>query len=214
MKRNVSSACPTLCTRIGFIQQEWELSREKQTFLKKICCLVSIKQAVTPRTTISSANLPVRVGTEIMLCSKPQLSASHVLVRSLPIGEFVSTGGAPPTQSTRKQSIGQMRFRPTNAQNGWRGNMVETKSTSSPVRKYEPVINTAQWLLELARWASRYVFLKLKSFEKVEIVCHYEIHTSKGSCFNFLTPAFRQVIDICASCILWRWVTQLNALVG
>ena len=111
-----------------------------------------IKQAVTPRTTISSANLPVRVGTEIMLCSKPQLSASHVLVRSLPIGEFVSTGGAPPTQSnSRKQSIGQMRFRPTNAQNGWRGNMVETKSRSSPVRKYEPVINTAQWLLELAR---------------------------------------------------------------
>ena len=42
------------------------------------------KQAVTPRTTISSANLPVRVGTEIMLCSKPQLSASHVLVRGLP----------------------------------------------------------------------------------------------------------------------------------
>ena len=111
-----------------------------------------IKQAVTPRTTISSANLPVRVGTEIMLCSKPQLSASHVLVRSLPIGEFVSTGGAPPTQSnSRKQSIGQMRFRPTNAQNGWRGNMVETKSRSCPVRKYEPVINTAQWLLELAR---------------------------------------------------------------
>ena len=53
----------------------------------------------------------------MMLCSKPQLSASHVLVHSLPIGEFVSTNGAPPTQSnSRKQSIGQMRFRSTNAQ--------------------------------------------------------------------------------------------------
>ena len=133
--------------RVRAVERKANISKKNLLFSFDL-----IKQAVTPRTTISSANLPVRVGTEIMLCSKPQLSASHVLVRSLPIGELVSTGGAPPTQSNpRKQSIGQMRFRPTNAQNGWRGNMVETKSRSSPVRKYEPVINTAQWLLELAR---------------------------------------------------------------
>ena len=49
--------------------------------------------------------------------------------------------------------------------------------------------------------------LKVRVFEveiicKAGIVCQYEMHTRKGRCFSFLTPAFFQVIDIHAGCIL------------
>ena len=61
--------------------------------------------------------------------------------------------------------------------------------------------------------------LKVRVFEveiicKIEIVCQYEMHTRVGRCFSFITPAFLQVIDIYAGCILWKWLEQTNVLVG